>query len=114
MTYLFTTPSISEINIQNEISIDETEMDVFNKESLRDITVTETRTEVWVVLISYNENSKQDVGKKLLDLGYQPRISTKNKYFSIGPYTNIKHAKNDSKRLKQSFGIENQIKNIKF
>ena len=66
-------------NIQEEIYIDNKEVDVFDKKSLDEITITDKKVKAWIVQIYYNDNN-QDMVKNIL---------TKNGY-------NLKHNKKKS------------------
>lgn len=101
-------------SIKDRIFIDPQEINVFKEQPMEEVTINESRSEAWLVLISFDDQSKLEIGKKLSNLGYLPRVNSKKRYFSIGPYIDKYHARIDSSRLKQSYGIDNQVVNVKF
>ena len=52
-------------NIQEEIYIDNKEVDVFDKKSLDEITITDKKVKAWIVQIYYNDNN-QNMVKNIL------------------------------------------------
>ena len=109
LDYLQSTESISFKEIQEQIILDENELNVFEKKSLTNINVTEKRVKAWLVLINYNENNQLNIKSTLDRSGYKTNHNTNKMYFSLGPFTDISHAKNEAKKLKKIYSIDSKV-----
>ena len=63
----FFTKNDSQYNIssQEEIYINKNEMDVFNKKSLDDITITDKKVKAWLITVEYNKENYNKTRDKL-------------------------------------------------
>ena len=84
-------------------------MNVFKKKSLADINVTEKRVKAWLVLINYNENNQLSIKSTLDRSGYKTNHNKNKMYFSLGPFTDISHAKNEAEKLKKRYSIDSKV-----
>ena len=100
--------------IQKEILINQKEIDVFEEKSLEDINVTQKKIKAWLIIISYKEESKKSIISKLNNTGYSIKHNAKKMYYSMGPFVNSSHAKEESKKLKDIHGIKNKIVDFVF
>ena len=100
--------------IQKEILINQKEIDVFEEKSLEDINVTQKKIKAWLIIISYQEESKKNIISKLNNTGYSIKHNAKQMYYSFGPFVNSSHAKEESKKLKDIHGIKNKIVDFVF
>ena len=107
--YFQSTDSISFKDIQEQIILDENELNVFEKKSLNDISVTEKRVKAWIVLINYNESNESSIKSTLDKSGYKTNQNEKKMYFSLGPFADISHANNEAKKLKKIFSIDSKV-----
>jgi len=107
--YFQSTDSISFKDIQEQIILDENELNVFEKKSLDDINVTEKRVKAWLVLINYNESNESSIKSTLDKSGYKTNHNEKKMYFSLGPFADISHAKNEAKKLKKIYSIDSKV-----
>ena len=107
--YFQSTDSISFKDIQEQIILDENELNVFEKKSLNDISVTEKRVKAWIVLINYNESNESSIKSTLDKSGYKTNHNEKKMYFSLGPFADISHANNEAKKLKKIFSIDSKV-----
>ena len=83
-------------DIQEQIIIDENELNVFEKKALDDINVTEKRVKAWIVIIKYNETNATKM------------------FFSLGPFSDVSHAKNEVKKLKKIHSIDSKVVDFVF
>ena len=104
--YFQSSDSISFKDIQEQIILNENELNVFEKKSLNDISVTEKRVKAWIVLINYNESNEASIKSTLDKSGYKTNHNEKKMYFSLGPFADISHANNEAKKLKKIYNIE--------
>ena len=107
--YFQSTDSISFKDIQEQIILDENGLNVFEKKSLNDISVTEKRVKAWIVLINYNESNEASIKSTLDKSGYKTNHNEKKMYFSLGPFADISHANNEAKKLKKIYSIDSKV-----
>ena len=101
-------------NLQEEIYIDESEIKVFEKESVDNIAVTENKVEAWIIEIEYNEQNIDSIKNLLLKSGYKLAINKSKMIYTIGPFADISHAKDESSKLTKLLGIDNKISSFIF
>ena len=101
-------------NLQEEIYIDESEIKVFETESVDNISVTENKVEAWIIEIEYNENNIDNIKNLLLKNGYKLAINKSKMIYTIGPFADISHAKDESSKLTKVLGIDNKISSFIF
>ena len=101
-------------NLQEEIYIDESEIKVFEEESVDNITVTENKVEAWIIEIEYNEKNIDNIKNLLLKSGYKLAINKSKMIYTIGPFADISHAKDESSKLTKLLGINNKISSFIF
>ena len=101
-------------NLQEEIYIDESEIKVFEEESVDNITVTENKVEAWIIEIEYNEKNIDNIKNLLLKSGYKLAINKSKMIYTIGPFADISHAKDESSKLTKLLGIDNKISSFIF
>ena len=101
-------------NLQEEIYIDESEIKVFETESVDNISVTENKVEAWIIEIEYNENNIDNIKNLLLKNGYKLAINKSKMIYTIGPFADISHAKDESSKLSKVLGIDNKISSFIF
>ena len=109
LDYFQSTESISFKDIQEQIILDENELNVFEKKSLNDISVTEKRVKAWIVLINYNESNQLSIKSRLDKSGYKINHNKNKMYFSLGPFADISHANNEAKKLKKIHSIDSKV-----
>ncbi len=108
LDYFKSTNTLTFKDIQEQIIFDENELNVFKKKSLDDINVTEKRVKAWLILINYNESNKISIKSVLDKSGYKTNHNQKKMYFSLGPFAEISHANNESKKLKKIYSIDSK------
>ena len=101
-------------NLQEEIYIDENEIKVFETDPVDDISVTESKVEAWIIEIEYNEKNINDIKNLLLKSGYKLGINKSKMVYTVGPFADISHAKEESSKLTRVLGIDNKISNFVF
>ena len=101
-------------NLQEEIYIDESEIKVFETEPVDNISVTENKVEAWIIEIEYNEKNIEDIKNLLLKSGYKLVINKSKMIYTIGPFADISHAKEESNKLNKVLGIDNKISSFVF
>ncbi len=101
-------------NLQEEIYIDESEIKVFETNPVDDISVTESKVEAWIIEIEYNEKNINDIKNLLLKSGYKLGINKSKMVYTVGPFADISHAKEESSKLTRVLGIDNKISNFVF
>ena len=101
-------------NLQEEIYIDESEIKVFETDPVDDISVTESKVEAWIIEIEYNEKNINDIKNLLLKSGYKLGINKSKMVYTVGPFADISHAKEESSKLTRVLGIDNKISNFVF
>ena len=114
LEYFQSNDSISFKDIQEQIIIDENKLNVFEKKSLDDINVTEKRVKAWIVLIKYNVTNEKIIKSTLEKSGYKLRHDDKKMFFSLGPFADSSHAKNEVKKLKKIHSIDSKIVDFVF
>ena len=107
--YFQSSDSISFKDIQEQIILNENELNVFEKKSLNDISVTEKRVKAWIVLINYNESNEASIKSTLDKSGYKTNHNEKKMYFSLGPFADISQANNEAKKLKKIYSIDSKV-----
>ena len=107
--YFQSSDSISFKDIEEQIILNENELNVFEKKSLNDISVTEKRVKAWIVLINYNESNEASIKSTLDKSGYKTNHNEKKMYFSLGPFADISHANNEAKKLKKIYNIDSKV-----
>ena len=100
--------------MQQEITINQKEIDVFNKKNTDNINITEKRIKAWNIIITYNENNYENIKNKLIKSGYKVKHNQKKMYYSLGPFSDISHAKEESKKLNKLYGLNNKIIDLVF
>ena len=101
-------------NLQEEIYIDESEIKVFETDPVDNISVTENKVEAWIIEIEYNEKNINDIKNLLLKNGYKLGINKSKMKYTIGPFADISHAKEESNKLSKVLGIDNKISSFVF
>ena len=101
-------------NLQEEIYIDESELRVFDTDSVDKISVTENKVEAWEIQIKYDEKNIDNIKNLLLKNGYKFRINKSKMIYILGPFADISHAKEESSKLSKVFGIDNEISSFVF
>ena len=101
-------------NLQEEIYIDESEIKVFETNPIDNISVTENKVEAWIIEIEYNEKNIDDIKNLLLKNGYKLSINKPKMIYTIGPFADISHAKEESSKLNKVLGIDNKISSFVF
>ena len=101
-------------NLQEEIYIDESEIKVFETESVDNISVTENKVEAWIIEIEYNQKNIDNIKNLLLKSGYKLAINKSKMIYTIGPFADISHAKDESSKLTKVLGIDNKISSFIF
>ena len=100
--------------IRDRIYIDESEIKVFETDPVDDIYVTESKVEAWIIEIEYNEKNINDIKNLLLKSGYKLGINKSKMVYTVGPFADISHAKEESSKLTRVLGIDNKISNFVF
>tara|TARA_B100001564_G_C20597943_1_gene651196 strand:+ start:442 stop:855 length:414 start_codon:yes stop_codon:yes gene_type:complete len=109
LEYFQSNNSITSNDIQREITIDENELKVFETKSLDNINVIEKRTKAWAIKITYNQSNKEQIITLLEKSGYKAHDNSKKMYFSVGPFVDISHAKDESNKLKKLHNINGKV-----
>lgn len=109
LEYFQSNNSITSNDIQREITIDENELKVFETKSLVNINVIEKRTKAWAIKITYNQSNKEQIITLLEKSGYKAHDNSKKMYFSVGPFVDISHAKDESNKLKKLHNINGKV-----
>ena len=107
--YFQSSDSISFKDIQEQIILNENELNVFEKKSLNDISVTEKRVKAWIVLINYNESNEASIKSTLDKSGYKTNHNKNKMDFSLGPFADISHANNEANKLKKIYSIDSKV-----
>ena len=102
------------MSLQKEIYIDESEIRVFKRQSVKDISVIEKKVKAWIIEIKYNDSNLENIRNKLTGNGYKLNNNKAKMVFSIGPFTAISHAKEESRKLNNILGIDNKISSFIF
>ena len=102
------------LNFPEEIYIDESEIKVFETNPIDNISVTENKVEAWIIEIEYNEKNNDDIKNLLLKSGYKLGINKSEMIYTIGPFADISHAKEESSKLTKILGIDNKITTFVF
>ena len=101
-------------NLQKEIYIDQSDIKVFDTESVDKITVTENKVKAWMIEIKYDGNNIDDIQNSLLKNGYKLRDNKSKMIFTIGPFADMSHAREESRKLTKVLGIDNTISSFIF
>jgi hypothetical protein len=99
---------------KRQIIIDENELNVFEKKPLDDINVTEKRVKAWIVIIKYNETNEKIIKSTLEKSGYKLGHDDTKMFFSLGPFADVSHAKNEVKKLKKIHSIDSKVVDFVF
>jgi len=100
--------------VQQEIIVNKKDIDVFDKNKLDEIAITENRIKIWNIIIYYNENNHDEIKKKLLSSGYKTKHNYKKMHYLLGPFSDISHAQEESEKLKKLHGLKNKLINLSF
>ena len=114
LEYFQPNDSVSFKDIQEQIIIDENELNVFEKKPLDDINVTEKRVKAWIVIIKYNETNEKIIKSTLEKSGYKLGHDEIKMFFSLGPFADSSHAKNEVKKLKKIHSIDSKVVDFVF
>ena len=114
LEYFQSNDSVSFKDIQEQIIIDENELNVFEKKPLDDINVTEKRVKAWIVIIKYNETNEKIIKSTLEKSGYETGHNTTKMFFSLGPFSDVSHAKSEVKKLKKIHRIDSKVVDFVF
>ena len=102
------------MSFQKEIYIDESEIRVFKRQSVKDISVIEKKVKAWIIEIKYNDSNLENIRNKLIENGYKLNNNKVKMIISIGPFTAISHAKEESTKLNKILGIDNKVSSFIF
>ena len=100
--------------IQREITINENDIDVFDQKKLDDIDVSEKRIKIWKIIINYNETNHDNIKNKIISSGYKTKHNNEKMYYSLGPFSDLSHAKEESNKLNNLYGLKNKIIDLSF
>ena len=114
LEYFQSNDSVFFKDIQEQIIIDENELNVFEKKALDDINVTEKRVKAWIVIIKYNETNEKIIKSALEKSGYKTNHNATKMFFSLGPFVDVSHAKNEVKKLKKIHSIDSKVVDFVF
>ena len=101
-------------NLQEEIYIDESEIKVFETNPVDNISVTENKIEAWIIEIEYNEKNIDNIKNSLLRSGYKLAINKSKMIYTIGPFADISHAREESSKITKVLGVDNKISSFVF
>ena len=101
-------------NLQKEIYIDQSDITVFETDSVDKITVTENKVKAWMIEIKYDETNIDNIKNALLKNGYKLRANKSKMIYTIGPFADMSHAREESKKLTRVLGINNTISSFIF
>ena len=102
------------MSFQKEIYVDESEIRVFKRQSVKDISVIEKKVKAWIIEIKYNDSNLENIRNKLIENGYKINNNKVKMIISLGPFTAISHAKEESKKLNNILGIDNKVSSFIF
>ncbi len=102
------------MSLQKEIYIDESEIQVFKRQPVEDISVIEKKVKAWIIEVKYNDSNLENIRNKLIDNGYKLNNNKAKMIISIGPFIAISHAKEESRKLSSILGIDNKISSFIF
>ena len=100
--------------IQQEIIINQNDINVFDQKKLDDIDVSEQRIKIWKIIINYNENNHDNIKDKIISSGYKTKHNSEKMYYSLGPFSDLSHAKEESNKLNNRYGLKNKIIDLSF
>ena len=83
------------ISSQEQIYINKNEMDVFNRKSLDDITITDKKVKAWLITVEYNKENYNKTKDKLLNSGYSFENNKNKNHFIIGPFAASSQAREE-------------------
>ena len=106
--------SENNISYQEQIYINKDEVDVFNRKSIEDITITDKKVKAWLITVKYNKENYNKTRDKLLNSGYSFENNKNKKYFVIGPFADLSQAREESIKMKKMYNIENTISSFVF
>lgn len=99
---------------QEEIYINKNEVDVFNRKSLDDITITDKKVKAWLITVEYNKENYNKTRDKLLNGGYSFENNKNKQHFVIGPFADPLQAREESTKMKKIYNIQNTISSFVF
>ena len=102
------------MSFQKEIYVDESEIRVFKRQSVKDISVIEKKVKAWIIEIKYNDSNLENIRNKLIANGYKLNNNKVKMIITIGPFTAISHAKEESRKLNKILGIDNKVSSFIF
>ena len=102
------------MSFQKEIYVDESEISVFKRQSVKDISVIEKKVKAWIIEIKYDDSNLENIRNKLIENGYKLNNNKVKMIISIGPFTAISHAKEESRKLNNILGIDNKVSSFIF
>ena len=102
------------MRFQKEIYVDESEIRVFKRQSVKDISVTEKKVKAWIIEIKYNDSNWENIRNKLIANGYKLNNNKVKMIITLGPFTAISHAKKESRKLNKILGIDNKVSSFIF
>jgi len=102
------------MSFQKEIYVDESEIRVFKRQSVKDISVIEKKVKAWIIEIKYNDSNLENIRNKLIENGYKINNNKVKMIISLGPFTAISHAKEESRKLNKILGIDNKVSSFIF
>ena len=102
------------MSFQKEIYVDESEIRVFKRQSVKDISVIEKKVKAWIIEIKYNDSNLENIRNKLIANGYKLNNNEVKMIITIGPFTAISHAKEESRKLNKILGIDNKVSSFIF
>tara|TARA_B100001121_G_C18609806_1_gene583802 strand:+ start:565 stop:969 length:405 start_codon:yes stop_codon:yes gene_type:complete len=102
------------MNFQKEIYVDESEIRVFKRQSVKDISVIEKKVKSWIIEINYNDSNLENIKNKLIENGYKLNNNKVKMIITIGPFTAISHAKEESRKINKILGIDNKVSSFIF
>ena len=109
LKYFQSNDTVSFKDIQEQITTDENKLNVFDKKSLDGLSVKEKRVKAWIVIINYNEVNEKKIKSTLEESGYETTHNKNKMYFSLGPFADMSHAVNESKKLKKIYSLNSKV-----
>ncbi len=82
--------------------------------SIRKFSVIEKKVKAWIIEIKYNDSNLENIRNKLIENGYKLNNNQVKMIISIGPFTAISHAKEESTKLNKILGIDNKVSSFIF
>ena len=107
-------PGFLLFRFEKEIYINKNEVDVFNRKSLDDITITDKKVKAWLITVEYNKENYNKTRDKLLNGGYSFENNKNKQHFVIGPFADPLQAREESTKMKKIYNIQNTISSFVF